>query len=163
VVIDGLSEGEEIAMNGVFKIDAAAQLAGKSSMMNPGSGKVSTGHNHGGTEMNETSEVDHSSHNRNEPEMKNMNANLEHAMFKVSGNCGMCEETIETAVKALDGVNEADWSQETKMIHVSFNSDKVQLEKIHKAIAKAGYDTELEKADDDVYNGLPGCCQYTRE
>ncbi|MEN8138158.1 MAG: efflux RND transporter periplasmic adaptor subunit [Bacteroidota bacterium] len=35
VVRDGLSEGEEIAVNGVFKIDAAAQLAGKSSMMNP--------------------------------------------------------------------------------------------------------------------------------
>lgn len=35
VVNKGLSEGEEIAMNGVFKIDAAAQLAGKPSMMNP--------------------------------------------------------------------------------------------------------------------------------
>ena len=69
----------------------------------------------------------------------------------------------ETAVKALDGVNEADWSQETKVIHVSFNSDKVKLSEIHKAIAKAGYDTELEKADDEVYNNLPGCCQYTRE
>jgi len=34
VVSKGLSEGEEIATNGVFKIDAAAQLAGKSSMMN---------------------------------------------------------------------------------------------------------------------------------
>lgn len=30
----GLAEGEEIAVNGVFKIDAAAQLAGKTSMMN---------------------------------------------------------------------------------------------------------------------------------
>jgi len=35
VVEDGLSEGEEIATNGVFRIDAAAQLAGKPSMMNP--------------------------------------------------------------------------------------------------------------------------------
>ena len=34
VISKGLSEGEEIATNGVFKIDAAAQLAGKSSMMN---------------------------------------------------------------------------------------------------------------------------------
>ncbi len=75
----------------------------------------------------------------------------------------MCEETIETAVKALYGVNEADWSQETKMINVSFNSDKIQLGEIHKAIAKAGYDTELESAGDDAYNGLPECCKYTRE
>lgn len=47
VVKNGLLEGEEIATNGVFKIDAAAQLQSKQSMMNPEGGKVSTGHNHG--------------------------------------------------------------------------------------------------------------------
>jgi len=47
VVSKGLIEGEEIAVNGVFKIDAAAQLAGKPSMMNPEGGKVSLGHDHG--------------------------------------------------------------------------------------------------------------------
>ncbi len=36
VVAKGLKEGEEVATNGVFKIDAAAQLQGKFSMMNPG-------------------------------------------------------------------------------------------------------------------------------
>lgn len=35
VVTDGLAEGEEIVTNGVFAIDAAAQLDGKRSMMNP--------------------------------------------------------------------------------------------------------------------------------
>ena len=35
VVTEGLEEGETIAVNGVFKIDAAAQLEGKPSMMNP--------------------------------------------------------------------------------------------------------------------------------
>jgi Cu(I)/Ag(I) efflux system membrane fusion protein len=55
VVLDGLKEGEEIAVNGVFKIDASAQLLGKPSMMNPSAdgGKVSTGHNHGGTTMSD--------------------------------------------------------------------------------------------------------------
>lgn len=51
LVASGLEEGEEIATNGVFKIDAAAQLEGKKSMMNPGGGKVSTGHDHGNMEM----------------------------------------------------------------------------------------------------------------
>ncbi|HRX97212.1 MAG TPA: efflux RND transporter periplasmic adaptor subunit, partial [Bacteroidales bacterium] len=51
VVNDGLTEGDEIAVNGVFKIDAAAQLAGKPSMMNPGGGAGSTGHHHGGMNM----------------------------------------------------------------------------------------------------------------
>jgi len=49
IVEGGLAEGEMVASNGVFKIDAAAQLKGESSMMNPTGGKVSTGHNHGDT------------------------------------------------------------------------------------------------------------------
>jgi Cu(I)/Ag(I) efflux system membrane fusion protein len=43
IINSGLNEGEEIAVNGVFKIDAAAQLAGKPSMMNPEGGKTSVG------------------------------------------------------------------------------------------------------------------------
>lgn len=53
VISEGLQEGEEIAVNGVFKIDAASQLQGLPSMMNPEGGKVSTGHDHGGTPMSE--------------------------------------------------------------------------------------------------------------
>ena len=38
IILDGLEEGDEIATNGTFSIDAAAQLAGKPSMMNPEGG-----------------------------------------------------------------------------------------------------------------------------
>jgi membrane fusion protein, copper/silver efflux system len=48
VIEEGLQAGEEIAVNGTFSIDAAAQLAGKPSMMNPEGGVAMTGHNHGG-------------------------------------------------------------------------------------------------------------------
>jgi len=44
IIADGLTEGEEIVVNGTFSVDASAQLAGKPSMMNPGGGIVSTGH-----------------------------------------------------------------------------------------------------------------------
>jgi len=40
VIKEGLADGEVIASNGVFKIDAAAQLAGKKSMMNPTGKKI---------------------------------------------------------------------------------------------------------------------------
>ncbi len=49
IIENGLEEGEEIAVYGTFSIDAAAQLAGKPSMMNPRGGAVMTGHNHGMT------------------------------------------------------------------------------------------------------------------
>jgi membrane fusion protein, copper/silver efflux system len=51
MVEEGLMEGEEIAVNGTFSIDAAAQLAGKPSMMSPEGGVVMTGHNHGDVAM----------------------------------------------------------------------------------------------------------------
>jgi Cu(I)/Ag(I) efflux system membrane fusion protein len=50
VIESGLQVGEEIAINGTFSIDAAAQLAGKPSMMNPEGGVAMTGHNHGGSQ-----------------------------------------------------------------------------------------------------------------
>ncbi|PKO98162.1 MAG: efflux RND transporter periplasmic adaptor subunit [Bacteroidetes bacterium HGW-Bacteroidetes-8] len=59
MVESGLMEGEEIAVNGTFSIDAAAQLAGKPSMMSPEGGQAVTGHNHGGMDIggNESKEV----------------------------------------------------------------------------------------------------------
>jgi Cu(I)/Ag(I) efflux system membrane fusion protein len=42
VITDGLAEGEEIVTSGTFSVDAAAQLEGKPSMMNPRGGKTST-------------------------------------------------------------------------------------------------------------------------
>ena len=49
IIESNLMEGEEIAVNGTFSIDAAAQLAGKPSMMNPEGGMTAAGHNHGET------------------------------------------------------------------------------------------------------------------
>jgi Cu(I)/Ag(I) efflux system membrane fusion protein len=43
-VLEGVQNGDEIVTNGVFTIDAAAQLQGKKSMMNKNGGKVMTGH-----------------------------------------------------------------------------------------------------------------------
>jgi len=63
VIKSGLEPGEEIATNGTFSIDAAAQLAGKPSMMNPDAGVVKTGHNQGEGKTPQNS--DHSSHSIN--------------------------------------------------------------------------------------------------
>ncbi|MDA3893935.1 MAG: efflux RND transporter periplasmic adaptor subunit [Salinivirgaceae bacterium] len=166
IVKEGLSEGEEIAVNGVFKIDAASQLEGKPSMMNPQGGAGSTPHDMSKMDIGSENQTDHSKMDmsqKTEQPSNEMKANLEHAMFKVSGNCEMCKSTIEKATGTLDGVNVANWNVETKQMHVSFNKDKVSLDKIHKTIAAAGYDTEKVKGDNNAYSKLPECCQYTRE
>ncbi len=82
--------------------------------------------------------------------------------FKVWGNCEMCKETIENSLK-VDGINKADWSTETKIINVSYDTAKINLDHIQKNIAVVGYDNEKYKGDDKAYRGLPDCCQYDRK
>jgi Cu(I)/Ag(I) efflux system membrane fusion protein len=142
VITDGLSDGEEIVTQGAFSVDAAAQLEGKPSMMNQEGNVVSTGHNHG--EMSSDQSAGAS----------------DHAQFKVSGNCEMCKERIETAAKSVSGVASAEWSTETKLLHISFDSGKTNIDAIQKAIAQSGHDTEKYKAPDNVYKELPECCLY---
>ena len=87
---------------------------------------------------------------------------VETERFKVYGNCGMCEERIENAVNSIEGVESVYWSVKTKKIEVKFDSAKVKIDEIHKAIAEVGHDTKLERADDEVYDGLTECCKYDR-
>lgn len=82
--------------------------------------------------------------------------------FKVWGNCEMCKETIESSLK-IDGVGKANWNTETKMIEVSFDSTKINLDKIQKSIASVGYDNETYKGDETAYNNLHECCKYERK
>jgi len=151
VVADGLNEGEEIAVNGVFKIDAASQLQGLPSMMNPDGGVVSTNHNHGET----ASEGFASS--------ESLTASMQHAMVKVGGLCDMCKDRIETAALSVKGVESANWEIESQMLHLNFDAAQTNSDEIQKAVAKVGHDTEKYKAPDDVYKDLPGCCLYRVE
>ncbi|CAM4318936.1 efflux RND transporter periplasmic adaptor subunit [Gillisia limnaea] len=57
VVQEGLEPGEEIVSNGAFTVDAAVQLSGGTSMMNPDGGKQSTGHDHGQTQQDQTGQI----------------------------------------------------------------------------------------------------------
>lgn len=82
--------------------------------------------------------------------------------FKVSGNCGMCKKKIEKAA-TTDGVSTAVWDKNTKMITVTYDAAKISNAKIQQNIAAVGYDTEKIKADDKVYDKLPGCCKYDRD
>jgi mercuric ion binding protein len=86
---------------------------------------------------------------------------LDSASFTVSGNCGMCQRTIEKAA-LISGVTSAEWDMESGKMNVVFNHKETNILKIHKAIAASGYDTDKVKAEVETYNSLPGCCQYDR-
>jgi len=82
--------------------------------------------------------------------------------FFVAGNCGMCETRIEEAANSVEGVTMADWDKETKMLTVMFSCANPDVKEVHKAVAAVGHDTKMVKAEDKVYNELPGCCKYER-
>jgi len=81
---------------------------------------------------------------------------------KVYGNCGMCETTIEKAANKKK-ISKADWSEETKMASITYDSKKTTLDAVLKNIALAGYDNQSFLAPDAAYDKLPGCCKYDRE
>jgi len=138
IIEDGLLPDEEIAVNGTFSIDAAAQLAGKPSMMASLDGQSAPGH----SQMRSDDHAVHTS-------------------FKVGGNCSMCKDRIEAAALSVEGVASANWEAETQTIHLNL-SENTSIDDVHHAIAQSGHDTEKERAADDVYNELPGCCLYNR-
>ena len=81
-------------------------------------------------------------------------------MIRVSGNCEMCKDRIETAAKSVSGVMSAEWSAEKQMLHAEFDPAKTSSDAIQKAIAKVGHDTDKYKAPDNIYKELPECCLY---
>lgn len=80
----------------------------------------------------------------------------------VSGNCEMCKETIEAAVKK-PGVRSASWNVNTKELAVSFDPKKTTLKEILLGVAKSGYDNQMFEASEKDYKSLPSCCQYERK
>ena len=81
--------------------------------------------------------------------------------FKVWGQCGMCKDRIEKTVKA-EGATSANWDAKTDMLTVTYDPSKTSKDVLSKKLASVGHDTEKFKADDKVYNALPGCCHYER-
>lgn len=77
----------------------------------------------------------------------------------VKGNCGECKDRIENAAD-IKGVKNSVWSETTQVLSVTYDSKKVSLEQIEKAIAKAGHQTTTQKADSAGYKALPSCCKY---
>jgi Cu(I)/Ag(I) efflux system membrane fusion protein len=157
VVMNGLSDGEEIVTQGAFSVDASAQLEGKPSMMNSQGGQTSQ---MPGMDMPDEPKA---KNDTTEKLTKNSDSqSIQDATFRVSGNCEMCKDRIEKAAKSVDDVDYAVWDIDTKMIKVRFNKEKTSLDDIHNAIAKAGHDTEKVKASDEVYSKLPECCLYRK-
>lgn len=57
-------------------------------------------------------------------------------------SCGHCVKAIEGSVGTLEGVNQVKVNLEAGQVDVSFDDEKVTLDKIKDAIDEQGYDVE---------------------
>lgn len=90
------------------------------------------------------------------------NAQLTDSSLFVAGNCGMCEARIVKAATDVDGVANAAWDKDTKMLEVKFDKAQTTVNDIAKNVAKVGHDTKQFQASATSYASLPGCCKYER-
>jgi periplasmic mercuric ion binding protein len=81
--------------------------------------------------------------------------------LKVWGNCDMCKARIEKAVKSV-GASGADWNTDTKILTVTFDPAKNNVDAFSRKLSAVGHDTEKYRADDKAYNALDECCKYER-
>ena len=80
----------------------------------------------------------------------------------IAGNCEQCRARIEKAASRINGVGEANWSEDSKLLTVSFDPAYTSLESITKSVANTGHDSKEHRAKDIIYSKLPKCCQYER-
>lgn len=89
-------------------------------------------------------------------------AEEQHATLWVGGSCDMCTDRIVNTANEIEGVTLAEYNLEGEELHIHFAANKTSLDEISKALAAVGHDTEAHKADDAVYEALPGCCHYRK-
>lgn len=83
-----------------------------------------------------------------------------HALLSVGGSCDMCTDRIIKTVNEIDGVTLSDYNLDKQELHIHYIDSNTSIEAVSKALATVGHDTELFKAEQEVYDALPGCCKY---
>lgn len=73
--------------------------------------------------------------------------------------CGMCEERIIKDMAFEKGVKDVKVDLETKIITITYKTEKTDEKTLKKAITKIGYDADEMPADEKAYEKLPACCK----
>ena len=83
------------------------------------------------------------------------------AQFKTSAVCDMCKARIEKSLAYEKGVQSAVLDVPTKVLTVTYKTDKTTPAALRTAVQKTGYDADELTADARAYNRLPDCCKKT--
>lgn len=144
VIESGLKDGEHVVTNGTFKVDAAAQLSDKRSMMNPepGSGANRGTHNHGDMEMDDSDTEGHSEH----PTQNDLEV-LVPEYLKLQQ--ALSNDDYELAADLISTFSEEDFS-DIEEVRAEFKSIS---EGLISRVEEEGYDGTLFKQYCPMYDG----------
>ena len=98
---------------------------------------------------------------QNAPAAQSKAGNTATARFKTSAVCDMCKARIEKSLAYEKGVQTATLDVPSKVLTVTYRSDKTTPAALRTAVQKTGYDADEQTADARAYNRLPDCCKKT--
>lgn len=84
---------------------------------------------------------------------------MKKAKIKTSAVCGMCKNTIETALSKVEGVQSSNLNVKTKIVKVVYDAEVVSEAKIKEAISNAGYNADDVARKPEAYDKLHECCK----
>lgn len=79
--------------------------------------------------------------------------------IQTNAQCGDCKERIESKLNYTKGIKFAELDDQTKILTVKFDPNKLDLLDIKKIIAKIGYNADEIIAEKEDVEKLPKCCQ----
>jgi hypothetical protein len=79
--------------------------------------------------------------------------------IKTSAECDMCKTRLESNLIYEKGVKFCKLDVPSKVLSITYNSEKTNLENLKKSISMLGYDADELAADTAAYNKLPECCK----
>ncbi|MDT0686199.1 efflux RND transporter periplasmic adaptor subunit [Autumnicola psychrophila] len=135
VIENGLQEGDEIVVNGTFTVDAAVQLAGKPSMMNP---------NIYNEVLDETFKLPEEARNKAAAVLENY-LQLKDAL--VNDDFDAAKEAATSLAQKLANIDPERFPQEAGNTMIHF---KAQLQTRNKAVAAAGNIAEMRSNFDEL-------------
>ena len=140
VIESGLEVGEQVVTNGTFKVDAAAQLSDKLSMMNrePGSGANQGAHNHGDMETDDDE--------MNDSEMKSMEDHSGHEIQKD------LDVLVPEYLKLREALSNDDFESAQERITVFSEEDFGDIEEL-RAEFKSISEMLIARIEEEGYEG----------
>lgn len=140
VIESGLEVGERVVSNGTFKVDAAAQLSDKLSMMNrePGSGANRGAHDHGAMDMNNG--------DMNESTMDTTEDHSNHEMVK------SLEVVVPQYLKLREALSKDDFETAKEHVRVFSTDTFSDIEEL-RAEFKSISETLISRIEEEGYEG----------